>query len=305
MAFVSVSMTRTPVGAARVRIADHAVHDRERAQRQPARRGGGRQRRAVAREVGAVRTAAVAAVARLARAPAVVRLAEHGAAAGDQDPVAEHLRQPRLEVRLDAVHLERRQQLSVGELRQAGVLAADADEALDHVVPRRDVRVADRPVDADAFPRVGREVEVAPAEAVPGPQQRSAADVIAAEPLERLDLVVGVLDVLDQEVLRVLAVEIQLALDRRVGDVLRGGAVAVRQLPRREVGGGVVLDVFDRASALEDERAQAAFGQHLRGPPAADAGADDDRVVGVTGLRARRHRSAQVRWPGARSMQPR
>ena len=38
-----------------------------------------------------------------------------------------------------------------GELRQARVLAAGADEALDVLVPRRDVRVADRPVDAHAF----------------------------------------------------------------------------------------------------------------------------------------------------------
>jgi hypothetical protein len=113
------------------------------------------------------------------------------------------------------------------------------------------------------------------------------------------------LDVLDEEVLRVLAVEIQLALDRLIGDVLRRGAVAVRQLPGRERGGGVVFDVLDRPAALEDERAEPALGELLGGPAAGDAGADDDRVVGVGLLRARGHRVAQVRWPAASGTQPR
>ena len=93
-----------------------------------------------------------------------------------------------LHLLLEAVHRHRRQELAVGQLRQALAAAADAGEALDVVVPRRDVLVADRPVDGDAVARVGLEVEVAPAVRLPAPQQRPAADVIAAHPVEALDL---------------------------------------------------------------------------------------------------------------------
>ena len=72
---VSASMTRTPVARRVLRVVDELVHDRERPQRQLAGRVGGRQRRGVAAEVGAVRAAADAAVAVLAGAAAVVRLA--------------------------------------------------------------------------------------------------------------------------------------------------------------------------------------------------------------------------------------
>ena len=87
---------------------------------------------------------------------------------------------------LDAVQRHRRQELAVGQLRQALPAAADAGEALDVVVPRRDVLVADRPVDGDARPGVRLEVEVAPAVPLPAPQQRAAADVIAAIQSKRL-----------------------------------------------------------------------------------------------------------------------
>ena len=113
--------------------------------------------------------------------------------------------------------------LPSGSCGRPGVLAADADELLDVVVPGLDVLVADRPVDADALARVGLEVQIAPAEAVPRPQQRPAAHLIAAIPAEVLHRVVGVIDVLHEEVLRVLAEQIE----RRSGrDSPRGPAAS-------------------------------------------------------------------------------
>src|SRR5215469_44700 len=56
-----------------------------------------------------------------------------------------------LDVKLGTVELHRRQKLPIRELRQSLRLTADADEALNIAVPRRDVRVTDRPVDAHAL----------------------------------------------------------------------------------------------------------------------------------------------------------
>ena len=53
-----------------------------------------------------------------------------------------------------------------------------------------------------AVARVGLEVEIAPAIRLPAPQQRAAADVIAAHPVEALDFGVGILDVVDEPVRR-------------------------------------------------------------------------------------------------------
>jgi hypothetical protein len=227
-----------------------------------------------------------------------VRLAQHGHAAGDQAAVGERRRHPVAQVLLDAVHLEGRQELPVGQLGQAGVLAAHADERLDVVVPRLDVLVADRPVDADAFSGVGLEVQVAPPEAVARPEQRAAAHLVAAIPAELLHRVVRMVDVLDKKVLRVLAEQIEILLHRIVGQVLLRRPVAVRKLPWIEVGRRVVLYVLHHAAALQHERPQPRFGQLLGGPAAADSRAHDD------GIEVGRH-IAHTFCPGFRSVQPR
>ena len=54
-------------------------------------------------------------------------------------------------------------------------------------------------------------------------------------------------------------------------------------LPRREVGGWIILDVRDVAAALEDERLQPFLAELFSRPAAGDAGADDDRVEGSCG----------------------
>src|SRR5215472_18108309 len=78
---------------------------------------------------------------------------------------------------LRTVELHRREEFPVRKLCQALGLAAHADELLDVAVPGCDVRIADRPVDRDAFARVGLEVEVAPAVDLPPPHERAATDV--------------------------------------------------------------------------------------------------------------------------------
>ncbi len=70
-------------------------------------------------------------------------------------------------------------------MRQSFLLAAHADEALDVIVPRRDVGVADRPVDGDAVAQVGLEIEIAPAVHLASPDDRLAAHLPRAEPVER------------------------------------------------------------------------------------------------------------------------
>ncbi len=249
---------------------------------QPPRGRRGGEGRRVAREVRAVGTAAVAEVAALAGAAPVVGPRQHGHVAHDQVPAGERRRDALSQVLLEAVHLEGWQQVALGKLGESGFLATDADEGLHAVVPGREVRVAQRPVDPDSFLEVGFEVEVAPPEAVARPEERAPAHLVAPEPMERLELLVGMIDVLHQEVLHVLAEqEGQLALDGIVLQVLLRGQVAVRKLPGIEAGGGIVLDVRDRAAPLQHERAQPGLGQLLGCPSSGHAGAHDDRVVGL------------------------
>ena len=186
-----------------------------------------------------------------------------------------------LQMSLDAVELHRRQELAVGQLRQAFGAAAHADEALDVVVPRRDLGVADRPVDGDAVLRVRFEVQVAPAIALPAPHDRAAADVIAADPVEALDLRVRMLGVVDEPVLRRLRDRIAAAR----GDCLAlqlfvGGAAAVGKFPD-VLGRSRIVAVLHVAAAIEHQRLESLLRQLLGGPAARDAGADDDGIVGM------------------------
>src|SRR5262245_7021845 len=62
----------------------------------------------------------------------------------------------------------------------------------------------------------------------------------------------------------------------------------MRVLPWRLGGVAVILDVFDVLAALEHQYTQSAFGELLRGPPAGNTRADDDRVKGF-GLSLHHH----------------
>jgi hypothetical protein len=185
------------------------------------------------------------------------------------------------EMLFDAGHFERRLEFAVGHRFQAIARAGHADEALDVGIPRGDVVVADRPVDAIALPFGRGEFVLAPALAAAPPDQRPAADLIAAEPVEGPFLHVGVFVVLDEEVRVVLAGD--LAHERVGFGQLAWQDAAMRQLPRSQVGGGVVLDVGDVAAALQHQRFQPLLAQLLGRPAAGNAGADDDGVEGVFG----------------------
>ena len=184
-------------------------------------------------------------------------------------------------VLLDARHLHRRQEDAVRHLRQPFRPPADADERLDVVVPGRQVRVADGPVDAVSLARIGLEVQVGQPVALPGPHDRPAAHLPSADPQEGL---VGfgrvrVLDVVDEELAAHFVAGVALALDRLFGrHRLTVVPAAVRHLVRGEVFGVVALG-HDHRPRLEDEHAGPQLGQLLGCPTARHAGADNDRVV--------------------------
>ena len=153
----------------------------------------------------------------------------------------------------------------------------------DVVVPRCELGVADRPIDRNALAGVGLEIEIAPAVALPPPQQRATAHVIAAIPVEALDFGVRRLLLIGPPIEvalaeRIVAPEYRIRLLHRVGP-----RTAVRVFPRALVGIHVVLGVLDILAALEQEHGQALLRELLRRPAAGYTGADDDCVVVFVG----------------------
>src|SRR5450631_4363656 len=146
------------------------------------------------------------------------------------------------------------------------------------VIPRRELLVANRPVDGDTVLCVDAEVEVAPAVALASPCQRTAADLIAAIPVEPLHLRVGRLLLIDPEG-EVLLVE-QVPLEHLVSLFHRCRSAASMQVfPRRLGGVDVILDVLDVAASLQEQDAKPFLREiHCR-PSTRYAGADHNRVV--------------------------
>src|SRR6266550_9041978 len=155
---------------------------------------------------------------------------------------------------LRAVEIERRQKLAVGHCFEMIGVPADADELLDVGVPRRDVVVADRP--AHPVPELLRSHELVLAPALTGasPDDRLAAHLITADPVERLLLDVRVVAVLDEEVHGVLAVTRCLADQRILLEDLTRQRAAVPELPRIKIHRGIILDVDYVPASLEHER---------------------------------------------------
>src|SRR5262249_34963002 len=104
----------------------------------------------------------------------------------------------------EAVHLQGRQKLLIGQLGQTGILAADPDKLLYMVVPWSNVTVPYRPVYGDPLLGVCLKVQIAQPETMPRPHKRFAAGLISLHPVERLDLVVRMVDILCEEVLGIL-----------------------------------------------------------------------------------------------------
>jgi len=181
---------------------------------------------------------------------------------------------------LDAVEVEGRKVFAVGHCLESIAVAAHSDEFLDVGVPWRDVVVTYRPVNPVPLSLGRREFVFAPALAGAPPDDRFAADLVAADPVERLLLHVRVITILHEEVGGVFAITRGLADERIFLELLTRHCAAMRELPRVEIHGGVVLDVDYVAPALENERLQSLFAELLGCPPTGNSRANDDRIEG-------------------------
>src|SRR5579871_4002847 len=154
---------------------------------------------------------------------------------------------------LDSRQLHWLLQDAIGQMRETQRLAADSHKTLDIVVPRQQIGIANRPVDAYPLAHVRFEVEVAPAEAIPAPRQRLATHLVAANPGERLFLYIRTLRILEEKVHHGLIERMTAILDVIVVVEYRviDGA-EVLEAPRWAVLGDIVSAVRDAASALED-----------------------------------------------------
>lgn len=207
------------------------------------------------------------------------------------DPPVDHLaarpfRLDRLlEVQLGGSERHRGLENPVRQDVEAFQRTADAGEFLDVIVPRSEIGVFDRPRDRDAFLRVRLHVDRREPVALLAPHQRAAARVVAAYPVEGFLLDVGMILVIDEKpAVRRSDRVAGAVLDALFLQHLTRRHVLMGKLPRRAVRRGVVDDVPQVMTALEDQRFEALLAELLGGPPAGDSRADDDGVVGVRGL---------------------
>src|SRR6266480_2432625 len=142
------------------------------------------------------------------------------------------------------------------------------------------IRYEDRPVDRNAVARIRLEIHRAPAITLPAPHDGAPADVVAAYPVEALNLGVRIVQVVDEPVLGGLRDHIAARADGMTPEILLRGAAPVGQLPGILHGGWIVA-MPDHAPAIEHKGLQSLLGQLLGGPAAADARTDDDGIVGV------------------------
>src|SRR3569833_357247 len=146
-----------------------------------------------------------------------------------------------LDLLFNGTHFKRRKVFAIGQRLQAVPVSANAREFLDVAVPRRNVLIADRPVDSIPETLGSRKFEIAPALAGPPPHDRLTANLVAADPVERLFLYVGMLLVFYKKVLCVLAEGITLTDDGVFVDHGFWLLHAMRKVPRVFSGGGIVF----------------------------------------------------------------
>src|SRR5690606_5507046 len=122
------------------------------------------------------------------------------------------------------------------------------------------------------------EVKFTPALRHAGPEQGLPSDLVCPDPVERLDLHIGMLVVLDKKVQRIFMERIALA-DYRVGfNNLPRKWIAVSKLPGIHTRGGVILNVDHIATTFKNEGLQSLFTQFLGGPSATHSRAYYDSV---------------------------
>src|SRR5229473_615672 len=168
-----------------------------------------------------------------------VHASEHGGTADGHDAIVEISRQGIAKILFDAGHLHRRKKLAVGKLRQSFGLSADSGEFLHVVIPRRNIRVTNRPIDGDTFLGVGFEVKIAPAIGLASPGDGLSADLAPFDPGKMFSRFAGVriVGVIDEKLIRkFVARVITLALDRLSGlAFLAVIPIAILEFPDRNV----------------------------------------------------------------------
>src|SRR5690606_11049184 len=115
------------------------------------------------------------------------------------------------------------------------------------------------------------------------PKQRFSTDLVSANPIEWFLLDIGMFVVLHEEVLSVFAECVTPADNWIRCPHFFGDFTAVFELPRHHVSSRIVDIVFYITAAFEYNTFEAAFGEFLCRPPAADAGSYNDRIE-CTGL---------------------
>src|SRR5205814_6220633 len=130
-------------------------------------------------EIGRGDAAAMANAAIVAGSAPFVSPSKHGRAADGHHAIIKMFGERVAKIPLDTGHFHRRQKFSVGQLRQAFGLAADAGELFHIVIPGCDVRIADRPIDRDSLLQIRFKVEIAPAIALAPPSERFSAHLAA------------------------------------------------------------------------------------------------------------------------------
>ncbi len=255
------------------------------------RRLGFRKRRVQAAEVRAGDATPFTGPAIVAGGAAPVLASEHRDPAHGEHPVPSEAPGKGLPHHvLGAVELHRRKELPVGKLRQPLLPPGDADEVLDVVVPGRNIFIAKRPVDGEAVPQVGFEVEVAPPVGVAAPHDGAPADLTAPDPCERFVGVVrvGVLAIVHEELARPLVAGVALPLNRLVlQESCPIAEPAKPHLPRGNVLHIVALG-RDGTARFEDQRLESLLRELHRRVASGDPGADHDRIVDFL-LDDRRH----------------
>src|SRR5580698_3593520 len=119
----------------------------------------------------------------MTRQAALMGLSQNGGAADRHHALAGKMFGDRVfDQYFGASHFHRWKKFSVGKLGEAFGLSCDADEIFDVVIPGSDVRVANGPVDSDAFLQIRFEIEIAPTIGLTAPNDGTAADLTAANP---------------------------------------------------------------------------------------------------------------------------
>src|SRR5215813_3203708 len=147
------------------------------------------------------RAAAIAMTAVMTRRSAVMFLREYRGAPDSNLSIFPPAFDRALQQPFAASHFHRRKEFAVGKIRDVLVGAAHADEFLNLIVIRRQLRIRDWPIIAVAVAACSFEFVVRQPIALSAPGDRASADVPAANPIKRFLIRggIGVIDVIDKE----------------------------------------------------------------------------------------------------------